>query len=89
MIRIILTILFLYYYINNILNYGNESCKNIAHGCGTIDCIKYSNSIEAFNNSYKKGFRLFEIDLLITYDGHIVGAHDWNMFKKYTRIQQQ
>lgn len=67
-----------YYSIRNI------KCTNIAHACGSINYIKYSNSLEAFNKSYSNGYRFIEIDLLVTDDGHIFGAHDWDTFKSFT-----
>lgn len=59
-----------------------QVCFNIAHGCGSIDMITITNSLEAFNKSYSLGYRVIEIDLLVTNDNHIVGAHDWKKFKK-------
>jgi len=54
----------------------------IAHAGGAINGITYSNCLEALNQSYQKGFRLFEIDLIKTKDGHFVGAHDWEAWKR-------
>jgi len=48
----------------------------IAHGLGMVDGIGISNSLEAFNFNYNRGFRIFETDLLFTSDGGLVGAHD-------------
>lgn len=69
----------------NEYNYVNiNKCSNIAHGCGLYNSIKYTNSLEALMNSYKKGYRYIEIDLLVTNDNHIVGAHDWKRFRYLT-----
>lgn len=76
---ILYTLYILYNYNNNIIK-----CGNISHGCGLLDSTKYTNSLEAFHNSYSKGFRKIEIDLSVTKDNHIVGAHDWTLFKKMT-----
>lgn len=49
-----------------------------AHAGGSIHGISYTNSLEALNNSYDKGFRTFEIDMMRTTDGHLILAHDYN-----------
>ena len=43
---------------------------------GGIDGIQYSNSLEAFQLNYSKGFRLFEVDLMLTLDEKVVAFHD-------------
>ena len=48
----------------------------IAHAMGGIDGERYSNSMEAFQLNYSKGFRTFEVDLMLTVDGKIVAIHD-------------
>jgi glycerophosphoryl diester phosphodiesterase len=51
----------------------------IAHAMGTTkNSIKYTNSIEAFKESYEKGVRYFEVDLDLTKDGRIVAFHEEN-----------
>jgi glycerophosphoryl diester phosphodiesterase len=50
---------------------------HIAHALGAIGGVLYTNSVEAFAASYAKGFRVFEVDLARTRDGHIVAMHDW------------
>ena len=51
----------------------------IAHAMGTTkDKIKYTNSLEAFEESYMKGIRYFEVDLDVTKDGKIVAFHEEN-----------
>ena len=61
-----------------------DPSRFIAHAGGIIDGKTYTNSLEALNNSYKKGFRYFELDIIQTADGHFVGAHDWKHWKKQT-----
>lgn len=39
--------------------------------------VKYTNSREALENSYKNGHRVFEMDFLLTYDGKLAAVHDW------------
>jgi hypothetical protein len=58
--------------------------KFIAHAGGSIDNIKYLNTLEALNINYKKGFRYFELDLQKTSDNHIVATHDWELWQKQT-----
>ena len=43
---------------------------------------KYLNVLEALDENYSKGFRLFELDLLLTSDNYIVAAHDWKNWRK-------
>lgn len=56
----------------------------IAHAMGGIDGNIYTNSLEAFQYNYDKGYRVFEIDLLETSDGVLVGQHSWNNYKETT-----
>jgi hypothetical protein len=58
--------------------------RYIAHAGGGIDGYEYTDSLEGLNASYAKGFRMFELDLVITRDGKIVAAHDWDSWKSYT-----
>lgn len=52
--------------------------KFIAHAMGEIDGISYTNSLEAFTENYNKGFRIFEVDLIMTSDNRLVAKHDWS-----------
>ena len=55
----------------------------IAHAGGGINEHNYSNSLEALEYSYNKGFRAFEMDFSWTADGELVCLHDWKKrFKK-------
>jgi len=49
----------------------------IAHAGGGIDGVSYTNSIEALDSNYEKGFRYFEIDFSWTSDNQLVCLHDW------------
>lgn len=51
--------------------------KYIAHACGGVDNISYSNSLEAIEKSYNLGHRFIEIDISKTNDGRFVLLHDW------------
>ncbi|MBT5827803.1 MAG: hypothetical protein HOH73_02885 [Alphaproteobacteria bacterium] len=51
--------------------------KYIAHACGGIENISYSNSLEALNLAYENGHRYIEFDINHTTDGEYVLLHDW------------
>ena len=51
---------------------------SIAHCLGTVDGHIYTNSKEAFEESYAAGFRVFEADLAIAADGVLVVRHDFD-----------
>jgi hypothetical protein len=67
-----------------ILADADDPDRFIAHAGGAIDGITYTNSIEAMDLAYKKGFRLIELDIIKTRDGHFVGSHDWGFWQKET-----
>ncbi len=50
----------------------------IAHAGGGIDGRRYTNSQEAMDRNYAKGFRFFEIDFSWTADGFLALSHDWD-----------
>jgi glycerophosphoryl diester phosphodiesterase len=56
----------------------------IAHAGGEIDARRYTNSREALDISYAKGFRMLELDLIKTLDGELVAAHDWDHWRGAT-----
>ena len=58
--------------------------RYIAHAAGEVNGIKSTNSKEALDENYKKGFRLFELDIIKTSDGKMVAAHDWKMWARFT-----
>ncbi len=49
----------------------------IMHAGGSINKMTYTNSLEALNQSYKKGFRFFELDFDMTTDSIPVCIHGW------------
>lgn len=66
-----------------------ESYKIIAHGLGGLPNEKrVTNSIDALIENYKKGTRIFEVDLIETSDGYIVARHDWLPYL-YEMLEQQ
>jgi hypothetical protein len=62
--------------------YISDTLRFIAHAGGMINGKKYTNSLEALNASYNKGFRVFELDIIKTSDNHYVAAHDWKNWAK-------
>lgn len=64
--------------------YSLDRSRFIAHGGGEVDGVRYTNSLEAMNESYDNGFRLFELDIIKTKDGHYVASHDWQHWAKIT-----
>lgn len=58
--------------------------RYIAHAGGEVNGVRSTNSKNALDESYKKGFRRFELDIVETSDGHFVAAHDWNMWARFT-----
>ncbi len=57
-----------------------ESQDLIAHAMGAVGGCSYSNSLEAFEHNYRRGYRLFEVDLELTSDGVAVLRHNWSDF---------
>lgn len=56
----------------------------IAHGGGSYLNHSLTNTLEALNANYAKGFRYFELDFSWTSDTKLVAIHDWNYsIKKY------
>ncbi|PIE64318.1 MAG: hypothetical protein CSA26_08725 [Desulfobacterales bacterium] len=68
----------------NYFKYKKDVSRFIAHAAGIIDGNTYTNSKEALDSSYKKGFRLFELDIIKTIDGKYVAAHDWERWSEIT-----
>lgn len=52
--------------------------KYIAHAMGGINQRVYTNSLEAFENNYKLGYRMFEIDITFSVEGEPILLHGWN-----------
>jgi len=51
----------------------------VAHAMGaTKEGVIYTNSLEAFEENYAKGLRLFEVDLVLTKEDILVARHDWD-----------
>jgi glycerophosphoryl diester phosphodiesterase len=58
--------------------------RYIAHAGGEVNGIKSTNTKDALDESYAKGFRFFELDIIKTSDGKLVAAHDWKMWSRFT-----
>lgn len=50
----------------------------VAHALGGVGGYAYTNSLEAFECNYERGFRWFEVDLTLTADGQLVCFHPGN-----------
>lgn len=50
----------------------------IMHSGGSIDGRTYTNSLEAWENSYALGNRIIDADMRFTTDGELVLLHAWN-----------
>jgi glycerophosphoryl diester phosphodiesterase len=55
----------------------------ISHG-GYIDNLTYTNSYEALLENINKGYKFIEIDLLLSKDNILFGAHDLKQFHEIT-----
>ncbi|MGM0601448.1 MAG: interleukin-like EMT inducer domain-containing protein [Candidatus Rifleibacteriota bacterium] len=74
-----------YEQLNKIVNqYRKDKNRFIAHAGCQIEKHKYTNSLEAMNQSYKNGFKLFELDIIKTSDQEFVAAHDWKHWARIT-----
>jgi glycerophosphoryl diester phosphodiesterase len=55
---------------------------NFAHAMGGLtvggDVYTYTNTLEAFEQNWAKGYRIFEVDLILTADKRLVARHDWS-----------
>jgi hypothetical protein len=60
------------------------STELIAHAGGAIDSCIYTNSLEALEQAFEKGYRFIELDLLLTCDSILVAAHSWGEFNQMT-----
>ncbi len=48
----------------------------VAHAFGLVNGDAYTNSLEAFQHNYARGFRVFECDQVLLADGTVLVAHD-------------
>jgi hypothetical protein len=66
---------------------AKDTNRFIAHAGGKIEGFTYTNSLESLDLSYKRGFRLFELDIIKTSDGKYVAAHDWENWAVQTNYK--
>ena len=71
----------------NYQQYKNDTLRYIAHAGGIVHGILNTNSLEALDMNYKKGFRLFELDILKTKDNKFIASHDWPYWAKLTNYK--
>ena len=64
--------------VNRHLSYTNL----IAHACGAYHGIAYTNSLNALERNFEKGFRIFEIDFSLTTDNKVIMLHDTSFTMK-------
>lgn len=57
-----------------------KETKYIAHAMGEVNGHCHTNSLEAFLTNYRKGFRIFEVDLILTSDQQLAARHDWQPY---------
>jgi len=55
---------------------GYDPYGFVAHAMGSVNGLAYSNSLEAFQRNYARGFRVFECDQVLLADGTALVAHD-------------
>ncbi|MEP2278707.1 hypothetical protein, partial [Maribacter sp.] len=72
------------YFPREVYEFESSIDRYIAHAGGEINDVKSTNSKNALDENYKKGFRNFELDIIETSDGKLVAAHDWNMWARFT-----
>lgn len=71
---------------------GGGNTLLIAHAGGAVygthgEIIAYTNSLEAIEQNYGRGHRVFEIDFSLTKDGKLAAVHDWNHGKEITQAK--
>lgn len=65
------------FFLKRELDYSWTKHRAIAHALGVHEGKTKTNSLEAFETSIKRGFKLFEADLIFTSDNVLVAHHDW------------
>ncbi|WP_339334433.1 MULTISPECIES: hypothetical protein [unclassified Croceitalea] len=72
------------YFPREVYTFVPNNNRYIAHAGGEINGVKSTNTKDALDANYVKGFRLFELDIITTSDGKLVAAHDWRMWSRFT-----
>lgn len=73
----LLGIIIKYLYYNSSEKMNSRETYLVAHALGGIDEKSYTNSLEALEYNYEKGYRTFEVDIAITSDNKLVARHGW------------
>lgn len=62
--------------LRNVVQPESSWTKNrmIAHGLGSVNGMVKTNTLDAMRESYKKGYKVFEVDLLPTLEGKLVAT---------------
>jgi len=68
-------------------NWRTDKSRFIAHAGGEINGKRYTNSLEALNENYTKGFRMFELDIIKSSDGKYIAEHDWKHWISITNYK--
>lgn len=79
-------------YIDNFKEYDYSWVSEnrvVAHALGGIDNHKYTNCKEALEANYDAGYRVFEVDIMLSSDGIPVFGHDWTRFYSITNRSKQ
>ncbi|MCX6128268.1 MAG: glycerophosphodiester phosphodiesterase family protein [Proteobacteria bacterium] len=63
----------------------DSSSALIAHAAGEIWGKTYTNSLEALDKNYARGYRVFELDFSLSADAKFVAVHDWDNWKNMTQ----
>jgi len=72
------------YFPKEVYTFTPNNNRYIAHAGGEINGIRSTNTKDALDQNYAKGFRFFELDIITTSDEKLVAAHDWNMWARFT-----
>ena len=67
----------------------HEKNTLVAHACGGVGPYQLTNSPEALEENYQKGYRVFEADMCMTADGVLVLEHDWQTYCRKTGMEYQ
>lgn len=57
---------------------SEEKERVIAHGGGIYRGYETTNSVEALNQAIRNGYKLIELDMVLSSDGKIIMLHDWD-----------
>ncbi|MDR1388703.1 MAG: hypothetical protein LBJ31_01825 [Treponema sp.] len=78
------------FYIEGERSWRGKEQLLIAHAGGALfgaggETLTYTNSLEAVEQNYMRGHRVFEIDFSLTKDGKLAAVHDWDHGREITQ----